>query len=152
MRHFANKGNVSRILPRATIILCFCTFLRGQRHQWIRHQPLGPRVSQRPRRAIKLEDVNLAKDRPRQFYREPSFHFSITFAALINRNAKIRLNGSIFSFAFGGHFSCSENFQSLTRHKGLPSEQSRLRTLVDRSRNSAAHVQQKGAAVLWFDP
>lgn len=35
--------------------------------------------------------------------------FSHYAAALIYRNTKIRLNGAIFSFAFGGHFSCLEN-------------------------------------------
>lgn len=35
--------------------------------------------------------------------------FSHYAAALIFRNTKIRLNGAIFSFAFGGHFSCLEN-------------------------------------------
>lgn len=36
--------------------------------------------------------------------------FSHYAAALISRNTKIQLNGAIFSFAFGGHFSCLENF------------------------------------------
>lgn len=35
--------------------------------------------------------------------------FSHYAAALIYRNTKIRLNEAIFSFAFGGHFSCLEN-------------------------------------------
>lgn len=35
--------------------------------------------------------------------------FSHYAAALISRNTKIRLNGAIFSFAFGGHFSCLGN-------------------------------------------
>lgn len=35
--------------------------------------------------------------------------FSHYAAALIYRNTKIQLNGAIFSFAFGGHFSCLEN-------------------------------------------
>lgn len=35
--------------------------------------------------------------------------FSHYAAALIYRNTKIRLNGAIFSFDFGGHFSCLEN-------------------------------------------
>ena len=35
--------------------------------------------------------------------------FSHYATALIYRNTEIRLNGAIFSFAFGGHFSCLEN-------------------------------------------
>lgn len=38
--------------------------------------------------------------------KHPFFHYA---AALISGNTKIQLNGAIFSFAFEGHFSCSEN-------------------------------------------
>lgn len=79
----------------------FCTL--QQRQQWIQHKchcmQSNWKTLTLPRTGGQTEAFLLRSERP----------FSHYAAALINRNAKIRLNGAIFSFAFRGHFSCMVN-------------------------------------------
>lgn len=87
-----------------------CTLRQGQRQQWIQRPPLGVCV----RKGLCMQSNWKTLTLPRTggqttFLPRSERPFSHYAAALIYRNTKIRLNGAIFSFAFGGHFSCLEN-------------------------------------------
>lgn len=53
------------------------------------------------------------------FLRRSERPFSHYATALIYRNTKIQLNGAIFSFAFGGHFSCLKNSSNSDGKRGF---------------------------------
>lgn len=88
----------------------FCTLQQGQRQWWIQHPPLRVCVCHKGHyMQSNWKTLTLPRTGGQTAFlrsERPFFHYA---AALIYRNTKIRLNGAIFSFAFGGHFSCLEN-------------------------------------------
>lgn len=107
-----NKRNLSVILPQATIIFfpIFCTLQQGQRQWWIQHPPLGL-CREGHHKHSNWKTLTLPRTGGQTtFLLRSERPFSHYAAALIYRNTEIQLNGAIFSFAFGGHFSCLENY------------------------------------------
>lgn len=106
-----NKINLSKILQQATINVFSILYIATKTAVDSTHKHLGCvyrkcHCMQSNWKALTLPRTRGQTEAFLQRSECPFFHYAAT---LINRNAKIRLNGAIFSFAFRGHFSCLVN-------------------------------------------